>query len=234
MTLTIPRPGPQYTMDVATRTKQALETEDLRNRKAGADVELSSERLIIRSPNGTRYEVVVDNNGGLYAGSAVASGHATPIPDPFASGTKMLFIQAAAPTGWTRVATFDDAILRIVGSAAPSSGGSNGFVAAFNSQTGTGTGVTGTGTSGGYVLQIADIPGHTHTQQSNTVSNQSPGSLGYMENTAATVLLSTNPTTTASTGGGGSHSHSVPSLTVPSLSITTSIKYVDALIASKN
>ena len=53
----------------------------------------------------------------------------------FPAGTTMLFLQAAAPVGWTRVTTNDDALLRIVGTAAPGTGGSNGFVATFNAQT---------------------------------------------------------------------------------------------------
>lgn len=71
MSLTIPRPSTQYSMDVATRTKQALEVEDVRNRKKGADVELQGERLIIRSPNGTRYAISVSNTGTLSAAVAV-------------------------------------------------------------------------------------------------------------------------------------------------------------------
>ena len=52
------------------------------------------------------------------------------------SGTRMLFQQAAAPTGWTIDATHNDKALRIVnGSVAPGTGGSAAFSAAFASQT---------------------------------------------------------------------------------------------------
>lgn len=44
---------------------QTLENEDARNRKIGDDVELSSERLIIKSPDGTRWYLTVANDGTL-------------------------------------------------------------------------------------------------------------------------------------------------------------------------
>jgi hypothetical protein len=167
----------------------------------------------------------------------------------FPAGTQLMFINAAAPVGWVRVTTFDDALMRIVASAVPSFGGANGFVATFNSQTGTGTGTTGTGTtgtgttgtgtSGSYTLQIADIPPHTHAEKCDLTGSgpnglfPAAGGNGSAQGGGAS----------GSVGGGGGHSHSVPGLSVPglsvpglsipSLSITTSIKYVDALIASK-
>lgn len=54
------------------------------------------------------------------------------------SGTKMLFVQTSAPTGWTKLTSADNAALRIVSGAA-GSGGSTNFTAAFTSQTVTGT-----------------------------------------------------------------------------------------------
>jgi hypothetical protein len=40
-----------------------LENADRLNRKTNADVEISSSKLILTSPNGTRYSVVVSNLG---------------------------------------------------------------------------------------------------------------------------------------------------------------------------
>lgn len=76
MTLVIPQPTPQYDRSIATRTKQLIEAEDVRNRKRGADLELGAERLIIRSPNGTRYQLSVSNTGDVFAAPAVVSGNA--------------------------------------------------------------------------------------------------------------------------------------------------------------
>lgn len=159
----------------------------------------------------------------------------------FPAGTTMMFIQAAAPMGWTRVNVGDDALLRIVGTATPSTGGSNGFVAAFNSQTvttvanSTGTGTTGTGTTGSSSLTIAMLASHQHsdgTAVSNLLTNPCGNQIGGGASATAT---------SAATGSGATHNHSVPGLSVPALTIpslavnyTGSIKYVDALVARKN
>lgn len=80
MSLVVPQPSPQYDRTVATRTKQLIEAEDIRNRKKGADLELAGERLILRSPNGTRYQVIVSDAGDVSAAPAVVSGNAAALP----------------------------------------------------------------------------------------------------------------------------------------------------------
>lgn len=155
---------------------------------------------------------------------------------PFPTGTQMMFINAVAPLGWVRVATFDDALLRIVGSNTPSSGGTNGFVATVNGQTGTGTGVTGTGntgtgTAGNSSLSTAQLASHTH---GSIPVLGSPGLGGCTQ-----TLTNTLGGSTAGAGSGSTHNHTVPALTipaltVPSLTVTFGIKYVDALIARKS
>jgi microcystin-dependent protein len=140
----------------------------------------------------------------------------------FPSGTTMMFVQPAAPVGWTRVTSFDDALLRIVGSAAPGSGGGNGFVATFNAQTATAA----------HTLTNAEIPLHTHfaTATGHRIfdfdTSADHGTAGT--NAAGLLQLSSTETNngsgTSAAPGGGSHTHG----------ITTSIKYVDALIARKS
>jgi hypothetical protein len=168
----------------------------------------------------------------------------------FPAGTQLAFINAAAPLGWVRVSTYDDALLRIVGSATPSSGGTNNF-STVNAQTGTGTGTTGTGstgtgttgtgTSGSTTLTSAQIPAHTHNlSYVNNIVTPNTGSYTYANMGGS----SANKATDNGTGGGGSHNHTVPGLSVPALSIpglaipslpiSFSIKYVDVLIARKS
>lgn len=55
----------QYNPFIERERKLTLETEDRRNRKTGQDVEVGDERLILTSPNGTRWSVTVDNSGVL-------------------------------------------------------------------------------------------------------------------------------------------------------------------------
>jgi hypothetical protein len=95
------------------------------------------------------------------------------VPDPIPSGTKMLFQQTAAPTGWTKDTTHDNKALRVVSGTA-GSGGSVAFTTAFASQAVSGSiaNTTATGTVGGTALTSAQLPSHTHTF-SATTSNPS-------------------------------------------------------------
>jgi hypothetical protein len=108
----------------------------------------------------------------------------------FASGTALLFYQAAAPTGWTQVTTQNNKALRIVSGTGGGSGGSVAFTTAFASQTPSGSvstsisAISGTvstsisavsgsvGISGGSVsahtLTTAQIPSHTHGYSGTT------------------------------------------------------------------
>ena len=75
---------------------------------------------------GASGEVLTSNGAG-----ALPTWQATPAF--FGSGTRLLFQQTTAPTGWTKVTTFNDVALRVVSGAA-SSGGSVAFSTAFVSQ----------------------------------------------------------------------------------------------------
>ena len=128
------------------------------------------------------------------------------------TGTTMLFVQSAAPTGWTRVTTYDDALLRIVGSATPSSGGTNGFQATYNVATATG------GTS----ITQANLPNVNFSMNNvcfTSVGGSSSGVTGSSPSGTYTFLQ--EALACASGGSGTAHTHP----------ITRSIKYVDSLIA---
>ena len=125
----------------------------------------------------------------------------------FASGTVMLFVQTAAPTGWTKSVANNDKALRVVSGAA-STGGSVAFTTAFAS-----------GLSDSAVtLTTAQIPSHNH----NFLQYQATGG---GNSSAAAVAANSVTTTVSSTGGGTSHTHSLPSFAV---------SYVDTIIATKD
>lgn len=63
----LPLPPEKYDRSHLTRVQAGLEHEDTRNRKKGADLEIVTERLILHSPNGTRYKVTVSDLGALSA-----------------------------------------------------------------------------------------------------------------------------------------------------------------------
>jgi len=162
--------------------------------------------------------------------------------EAFPSGTKMLFQQSAAPTGWTKQTTHNNKALRVV-TGSVSTGGSNTFAAAFNtnnavSGTTGGSAVTITGSTAAHALSIAEMPAHTHTeggtQEFGTTSSSSTG----VRNTGNSSPG--NQFETQSTGGGGSHSHGVGTLAGGShthsfsTNLNLDVQFVDLIIAAKD
>ena len=156
--------------------------------------------------SGVVSSVAPSTSGNLLTSNGTTWTSATPTP-PFASGTRIVFQQTAAPVGWTKdtTAAINDSILRFVTGSVTPSGGSLAF-STWNAQTATGS----------YTLQTADMPAHTHTLGAiNAVGGLQGGAQGYVGDGSSP---------TGSTGGGGSHSHT----------LTQDLKYYDAIIASKD
>lgn len=64
----LPSPPPQYDPLYEGEKNRVLEQSDFQNLKRLADVEVvDPQRLILRSPNGTRYKITVSNSGVLSA-----------------------------------------------------------------------------------------------------------------------------------------------------------------------
>lgn len=63
MALKLPHPPDVYTPTAEAQRAFLLEREDRFNRKTNTDVEIGSSRLILTSPNGTRYSITVSNLG---------------------------------------------------------------------------------------------------------------------------------------------------------------------------
>ena len=162
--------------------------------------------------------------------------------EAFPSGTKLLFQQTAAPTGWTKDTTHNNKALRVVSGAA-SSGGTVAFTTAFASQTVAGS----VGTSGATTLSTGQIPNHYHqifvTGFAGTLGLQvsqggGDGSWYGFSDAPENPHYST-PAGSGSgvfanndNGGGGSHTHSGGSFT--GTAIDLAVQYVDIIIATKN
>jgi hypothetical protein len=160
---------------------------------------------------GTSGQVLTSNGAG-----ALPTWQATPAF--FSAGTRLLFQQTTAPTGWTKVTTFNDVALRVVSGAA-SSGGSVAFSTAFASQ-------TAGGTVGSTTLSTSEIPSHTHPSVITTTEVVGgSGSISTSGGKSAQRIAGS----TGATGGGGSHSHSFTGS-----SINLAVQYVDVIIASKD
>jgi hypothetical protein len=63
----LPRPAPRYDLHDQAEFRTALERADNANHKRNSDVEIGAARLILTSPNGTRYALAVSNAGVLTA-----------------------------------------------------------------------------------------------------------------------------------------------------------------------
>jgi hypothetical protein len=143
----------------------------------------------------------------------------------FPSGTRMTFNQTAAPTGWTKSTSTDNAGFRLV-SGSVSSGGSVDFTTAF-SATRAVTVTSMSGSAGATTLSTPQIPSHTHVV---------PGSNGGYPGTgfrSEGPNLGPNDITSQATGGGGSHTHPF-SFSTGAGTVDLAIKYVDLIIAQKN
>lgn len=157
----------------------------------------------------------------------------------FPSGTRMIFQQTAAPTGWTKEtsSTFTNAALRIV-SGTVGTGGTIGWGTVFSSTRTVSVSVsntTDTGTVGNTTLTTAQMPTHTHTYSGGLQSNTTAtGAADRINNLTGTTAPSG---TTTSNGSSNSHTHS---LTMNSHTHTASgtvdldVKYVEFIIATKD
>ena len=158
--------------------------------------------------------------------------------DTIPAGTRMLFQQTAAPTGWTKITTEDDKALRVVSGTA-STGGSVAFTSAFAAQSVTGTVAnTVSGSTAGHTLTISQIPSHTHSQYTDRVQEGYDNGVSYAGYSPSAGNHSPTTWNIGSTGGGQSHAHGAGSLAVSSTftgsNIDMSVQYVDVIICSKD
>lgn len=152
----------------------------------------------------------------------LANAPSSPIP----AGSVMLFYQANAPTGWTKVTTQNDKALRVVSGTGGVSAGTTAFSSVFTNQT-VSTSVSISGTTGATTLSTAQIPSHTHTVAYGGSSDDQPQLQG--------VAGSINSTNSGATGGGGSHDHSFSgSGSGTSSAVTLNVQYIDIILCSKN
>ena len=162
----------------------------------------------------------------------------------FPSGTKMLFNQTSAPTGWTKDTTNNNnSALRVV-TGTVGTGGSADFTSALATPSVTGTvttsiaNTTAGGTVGNHTLTVAQLASHNHSVYYHA---------GFQGGTAAGAGGGDNATTvyggiTSSTGSNSAHNHSftgsahnhTATSTLSSATAGINVKYVDVIIASKD
>jgi hypothetical protein len=131
------------------------------------------------------------------------------------STTKMLFWQAAAPTGWTKDTTHNDKALRVVSG----TGGGNGGSVAFST-------VFGKTATDATTITTSTMPSHTHGYNDSGASIGSTTNNGTQSDAVAvrTITNADTARTTGSNGSGGSHTHGMD----------IRVQYIDLIIATKD
>jgi hypothetical protein len=160
----------------------------------------------------------------------------------FVAGTKTIFNQSSAPTGWTKDTTNDDFTLRVVSGTGGGTGGSVNFTSCMVSQPFTGTVSNDlTGTTGATTLDTTMIPSHTHTYRflafraTYTATQALPSPTGGINTMASGTTPSSVGINFDPTGGGGGHSHPVnASFSFVGNNIDFSVNYLDFIVSSKN
>ena len=144
------------------------------------------------------------------------------------TGTKMMFVQTTAPTGWTKDTTHDNKALRVVSGTA-STGGTVAFTTAFASK-------AVSGTVGNTTLTTAQMPSHVHDRGTILSAGTAANPGAYLASGGGTVFYSntgtgfTNDSTgTGAAGSSGSHNHSFTGT-----AIDMAVQYVDVIIATKD
>jgi hypothetical protein len=153
------------------------------------------------------------------------------------AGSRMLFQQTAAPTGWVKETSSNNVALRVVSGTA-STGGTVAFTTAFTSYSVAISGNTGNKAAGGTVanhtLSNARIPSHTHSYAKSNFS----GNFGGAKFGSATGTGTSNANSGASGGSqahnhgftGSNHNHSFSG----SSTVNVDVQYVDVIIATKS
>ena len=140
----------------------------------------------------------------------------------FPSGTKMLFAQSAAPTGWTHDTSFNNRALRLVSdSSGGSTGGSNTWSSVLNSSV-----ATSGGSVSNHTLTVSQIPSHNHSV-SVPFTNGKGGNLNAL--TGARNTHGSTSVTSTSIGGGQGHNHG---FTNPSFNLD--LRYLNVIVATKD
>ena len=195
--------------------------------------------------------IKLNANGVVEATALVGNGAGLTGVEEFAQGTEALFVQTAAPTGFTTNtnSTLTECCLQVVTGTGGGAGGADAFSTTFGgSKTATASSVpldvsslSLSGVSAGnHSLSTPEIPGHSHgtiqtsnqphygDQRANVINGNAGRNSGNRNSGAA--------------GGGGAHSHPLTgvalsgtvttdlSLSVPAMDL----KRVDSIIATKD
>jgi len=137
----------------------------------------------------------------------------------FDAGTKMVFFQSSAPTGWVKETQHNDKALRVVSGSGGGYGGSTAFSSAFNHSHGHNFSVNN------HTLSEAQMPSHNHGITASYHNGWPDGANDRTSNDYLRIGA------TRSKGSSHAHSHGLGG-TVSQVSISPN--YVDVIICKKS
>lgn len=165
----------------------------------------------------------------------------------YPAGTRKIFFQASAPTGWTQVTTLNDRALRVVSGTGGGTGGSLSFTTVLSSSAGNlQTTVNDTfpvgippgvaSNVGNHTLSLTELPDHAHT--SLFTPSGGSGATPFSNAGGRLVFGSSATGTMNESTGGGAHNHPFSGSTTinqtVSGAINLAVDYVDVIICSLN
>jgi hypothetical protein len=205
----------------ATLNANGLGAKSVRKFSAKGDLPVEAGDLQLGGMYDFTYSTAANGGAGGWVVDNPAIGN-TAATDNFPAGTAMIFVQAAAPVGWTKSTAHNDKALRIVaGGSGGSAYGTLEFSIAFASR-------TPAGTVGNTTLTAAQIPYHTHTQAGSFLSGlETANHTHTQQGTFQTGIQSANHTHDYVRGGGGGGSGGSGSYTGASVSPVTGIQNQD-------
>lgn len=178
------------------------------------------------------------------------------------SGTRLLFHNSTAPTGWTKDTTIDDSALRVV-SGTPGSGGSSAFSSALGTPSVSGSvslsgdpaagnlsaSISGNIDVASTTLSTSQMPSHTHDIRQGRSGSDRTTEGGFGQDGSDSNSIASR-TGIISEGGSGSHTHNSShnlsgsiggnpsrgslSAALSSASASINVKYQDFIIAQKD
>jgi len=200
-------------------------------------------------------DIIIRSNGAVTATTFVGDGqNLTGIGGDIPSGSKMVFYQASAPTGWTQdtTAALSESVMSVVTGTGGGTGGSTAFFSSFlnaTNKSAPGQPVSGSvsGTVGQHTLSTPEIASHRHQfrKQNPPQSRSDPTPQFKAAFIAPTTFFSypgnlkISPDDFIDTaGGGGQHSHPFSgTLTSATTDVTipaADVKFANVIIAAKD
>jgi len=202
--------------------------------------------------------IILRTNGAVAATTYTGDGSNLTGVEPFPSGTKQVFYQASAPTGWTQdtTAALNESVMSVVTGTGGGTGGSTAYFSSFLATTDKSAAdpdapVSGSvsGTVGAHTLSTPEIASHKHQMRFGPPNFQfRPSATPQYKisvHSSKSYVFPNNSYISPddfmkNQGGGGSHSHPFSgtlsgatadvSVTVPA----ANVKYANVIIAAKD